>query len=692
MITTTAERAHRLEKIWGRSLLFASLSVGVGAQTLPLSAARMRWLRTRSSARVKSSQPPATATRKVLNFVGGLGFAAFLSVAVPAVAAIAPPLGTAGGYTVLGTNAAPTTGTVTCTNTGPGSTIIGNVGTTSTSITNNGCTITGTIVAPISNTVIADFNTAYGAIDTLNPTCDGPVPLATTVLAPGVYCAAAGVTLGSITLTLTGTASDVWVFKIGTGGIGALTASSLSVVMGGTASACNVFWRTADGATITDSAFKGTVLAGANFTSTNGSNSGRALARRDVTVTNAGPLTGCPLPTASSTITVNKNFVPATAATVQVALTCTSGTTNSPQNASTTTPAVFTVTGASVGATCTATETVPAGYTANQTNCVNVALGGSCTITNSLNSNSNTITVNKNFIPASGAAVLVALTCTSGTVNNSPQNASTATPAVFTVTGASLGATCTATETVPVGYTANQTNCVGVALGGSCTITNSLNGNTITVNKNFIPASGAAVPVALTCTSGTVSNSPQNASTATPAVFTVTGATAGATCTATETVPAGYTANQTACVGVALGGSCTITNSLNNINTITVNKNFIPASGATVQVALSCTSGAVSNSPQNASTATPAVFTVTGASPGATCTATETVPVGYTANQTNCLGVAIGGSCTITNSLTPVVPPPTPATAVPTLVQWAAILLTLILALTGSRVVRRRNR
>ena len=136
MISTTAEHAHRLAKIWGTSPLFASLSDEVGAPTVSLGAAMMRLLRTPSSARLRSTRPSGTATRKFLNFVAGSGFAAFLLATFPAVAAIAPPLGTAGGYTVLGTNAAPTTGTVTCTNTGPGSSIIGNVGTTSTTITN----------------------------------------------------------------------------------------------------------------------------------------------------------------------------------------------------------------------------------------------------------------------------------------------------------------------------------------------------------------------------------------------------------------------------------------------------------------------------------------------------------------------------------------------------------------------------
>jgi len=174
--------------------------------------------------------------------------------------------------------------------------------------------------------------------------------------------------------------------------------------------------------------------------------------------------------------------------------------------------------------------------------------------------------------------------------------------------------------------------------------------NTITVNKDFIPNNTATVPVALSCTSGAVTSTPLNASEAAPAVFTVTGASPGATCTATETVPAGYTVNQTGCVGVALGGTCTITNTLGS-NTIVVNKDFIPNNTATVPVALSCTSGAVTSTPLNASEAAPAVFTVTGASPGATCTATETVPVGYTADQTGCVGVALGGSCTITNTL-----------------------------------------
>ncbi|HVT57314.1 MAG TPA: ice-binding family protein, partial [Thermoanaerobaculia bacterium] len=282
--------------------------------------------------------------------LASVGFAALLSWAhtAPALAAaVAPSLGTAFGYSVLGTNSIPTSGTVTCTT----STINGDVGSTFTSITNTGCTITGAINAPVAGSVVTDFNNAYSALDSLNPTCDGVVPIISTTLPPGVYCSAAGTTIGAgVIFTLNGNASDVWVFKIGTSGSGGLTGNSFQVVMGGTALPCNVYWRTAQAATMTDSQFIGTILAGSAITLTRGNYLGRALAKTDVTVTNEAPLTfaGCSPP---ASITVNKNFSPHSVATVSVALTCTSGTViTTPLNASEAAPAVFTVGGASPGA------------------------------------------------------------------------------------------------------------------------------------------------------------------------------------------------------------------------------------------------------------------------------------------------------------------------------------------------------
>lgn len=403
--------------------------------------------------------------------LSSVGFTALLALVQSAsvAAQAAPNLGTAAPYAVLGSNMAATSGTVTCT----GSAINGNVGTTFNSITNNSCAISGTIDAPVNSSVVADFNSAYSAIDAANP-CTSIIAPASQTLAPGVYCTPAGFTLGAgDILTLNGSANDVWVFRIGTSGLGALTLTSAQVRMSGGARACNVYWKTAEAATLTDSNFLGTILSGAAISMTNGDWFGRGLARTDVSITNAAPLSfaGCGAP---NSITVSKNFTDNNAASVQVGLTCTSGTvTATPLNASESAPAVFTVTGANpVGTTCTATETVPVGYTANQTNCVGVALGGICTITNTLGIGGNTITVNKDFTDNNAATVPVALTCTSGTVTATPLNASESTPAVFTVNGALAGATCTATETVPAGYTANQTSCAGVALGGSCTIIN----------------------------------------------------------------------------------------------------------------------------------------------------------------------------------------------------------------------------
>lgn len=96
---------------------------------------------------------------------------------------------------------------------------------------------------------------------------------------------------------------------------------------------------------------------------------------------------------------------------------------------------------------------------------------------------------------------------------------------------------------------------------------------------------------------------------------------------------------------------------------------------------------AVTATPLNASESTPAVFTVIGASLGATCTATETVPLGYTASQLNCANVPLGGSCTITNTL--IVPI---AQAIPTLSEWALLLLAGLLAMTALALLRQQVR
>ncbi len=223
-----------------------------------------------------------------------LGLAAFALASAPALAQVAPNLGTAAPFTVLGRNAIPTIGTVTCTDTGPGVGIFGQVGSTFNAITNTLCTITGPIVAPVAAGVANDFDAALTNIDLQNPVCTGVIPIVTTTLPPGVYCSAAATTIGAgVTITLLGNATDVWVFRVGTGGLGALTLTSTNVVMGGTASPCNVYWKTTGaGMTATDSNFVGTVLSGAAATMTRGNWIGRMMATTDATLTDPN-MVGC---------------------------------------------------------------------------------------------------------------------------------------------------------------------------------------------------------------------------------------------------------------------------------------------------------------------------------------------------------------------------------------------------------------
>jgi hypothetical protein len=352
---------------------------------------------------------------------------------------------------------------------------------------------------------------------------------------------------------------------------------------------------------------------------------------------------------------------------VSISLTCTSGTvTNNPQLAREGVPAVFSISGATAGATCKATEpVVPSGYTRNQTDCQNGdPLNGSCTIVNTLNPTTSSFTVHKDFSDNNTASVSVTLSCTSGTVTNNPQLAREGVPAVFSISGAATGTTCTATEpTVPTGYTANQTDCQnGDPLGGNCTIVNTLiqqqvSTDSFWVHKDFSDNNTSGVNIYLTCTSGTVTNNPQVAAEGSPAQFNISGATAGATCTATENpVPAGYVMDDIRCQnGDPLNGLCTIINNRveASSNSFTVLNDFSDNNTASVSVTLSCTSGTVTNNPQLASESVPAVFNITGATAGATCTASENpVPTGYTANQSDCQnGDPLDGSCTIVNTL-----------------------------------------
>jgi hypothetical protein len=194
-------------------------------------------------------------------------------------------LGSASPFTVLSAS-----GAVNCTN----STIEGDVG-SAVAGTRASCVQSGDVVTAVSQDIQTDFHNAYSTL--AGEQCDYTLAtLAGQVLAPGTYCVDNASTNTGSVLTLKGTASDTWLFKIGTSGAGALTGTDFVVDMIGGAQACNVTWWVADAVKLTRGDFKGDILAGQTVTVTGvASNSpvkGRIMAEGTVVVTNVDAL-GC---------------------------------------------------------------------------------------------------------------------------------------------------------------------------------------------------------------------------------------------------------------------------------------------------------------------------------------------------------------------------------------------------------------
>jgi hypothetical protein len=204
-----------------------------------------------------------------------------------AAAQVAPPLGTAQAFGVLGNSAV--TGA-----TGSGVAVTGDVGSSPTaSVTNFP---PSTVTAPFSlhltndGSVVqarADANAAYTQMLAQGPGTVLPDNLATVgALTSGIYSFATGAPdlPASATLTLNG--GGIFIFNVAS----SLTANVLSNVVG-TADPCNIYWRVGSSATLNGNTFKGTVIANASITVGAGANlSGRALAGAGATgaVTMAG--------------------------------------------------------------------------------------------------------------------------------------------------------------------------------------------------------------------------------------------------------------------------------------------------------------------------------------------------------------------------------------------------------------------
>lgn len=193
-----------------------------------------------------------------------------------AALAVAPVLGTARGFAVLGAS--------TVTNTGP-TVIDGDLG------VSPGLAITGFPPGIVTGGAVhagdavalqaqIDVGTAYDALAAQPCSVDlSGTDLAGLRLKPGVYCFASSAQLsGALVLDAEGRTDAVFVFKIAST---LTTASNASVSMVGGGTACGVFWQIGSSATLgTGTVFAGSVLALASISLTTGAKvSGRTIAR-----------------------------------------------------------------------------------------------------------------------------------------------------------------------------------------------------------------------------------------------------------------------------------------------------------------------------------------------------------------------------------------------------------------------------
>lgn len=202
-------------------------------------------------------------------FVASIGLAALVLTQSALWAQVAPYLGTAQQFGVLGNSGV--TGSA-----GAGTVVNGHVGSYPTgSITNfppssvgAGFTLHTTANATVQQAQ-TDARSAYNSLAAQGGTTIGNSLSGT--LGPGVYAIGAADLPASTTLTLNG--SGIFIFNVAS----TLTMNGSSVVTG-TADPCNVYWRVGTSATLNGTSFIGTVLADASISLGGGTVSGRLLA------------------------------------------------------------------------------------------------------------------------------------------------------------------------------------------------------------------------------------------------------------------------------------------------------------------------------------------------------------------------------------------------------------------------------
>ncbi len=149
----------------------------------------------------------------------------------------------------------------------------------------NGGTITGTstdLGDATAGTAQSDLTTAYNDAAGRAANAAVATELGGTTLGRGVYTSGTGTFTITGHLTLTGTASDIFIFKMATT---LTTGASSAVALTGGALASNVFWQVGSSATI-DGDFRGNILALTAITQNGGTAAGRLLAQNAAVTVN----------------------------------------------------------------------------------------------------------------------------------------------------------------------------------------------------------------------------------------------------------------------------------------------------------------------------------------------------------------------------------------------------------------------
>jgi hypothetical protein len=194
--------------------------------------------------------------------------------------AVAPPLGAAGPFAVLGAS--------TVTNTGP-TVVNGDLGVSpgSAVVGFPPGVVTGTIHAAdavalaAQNAVVTAYNQLAGQACDVNLT---GIDLGGLTLTPGVYCFSSSAQLtGTLTLDGQGNPGAVWVFQIGST-LTTASGSSVQYINGG--QPCGTFWQVGSSATLgTATSFAGNIFALASITLNTGATNQGALFARTGAVT-----------------------------------------------------------------------------------------------------------------------------------------------------------------------------------------------------------------------------------------------------------------------------------------------------------------------------------------------------------------------------------------------------------------------